>query len=209
MKIKQILLVAALVLSGITTLSFAGASSVMAAADCKAGSYSGCKSEADCKKAGGYPVNKASGLQDYQQCLPPGNDCRTGVFAGCKSESDCRSVNGFWDDKKSTCSNPSNATGLQCTVLPQNICNDADQSTLEKSGTWDILKLVLTILNIGVGIVAVGALGFAGFLYATAMDNSENIKKAKNMIRDTIVGLVLYGLMYVALEFLVPGGVFK
>lgn len=98
---------------------------------------------------------------------------------------------------------------LKCSVLPQDICNSANEGDLEKSGTWKILLLVLNILTACIGIVAVGALGFAGFLYATAADDQSKVKQAKDVIRNVAIGIVAYGLMYVALQFLIPGGVFQ
>lgn len=102
----------------------------------------------------------------------------------------------------------SNVAALECTVLPQNICDAAGEGTLEGSGTWLLLMLVLNILTVGVGVVAVGMIGYAGFLYASASDSAEQTKRAKEMIRNVVIGIILYGVMYVGLNFLIPGGVF-
>lgn len=100
------------------------------------------------------------------------------------------------------------ASALECSVLPKSICDAAGEGGLEKSGTWALLLFVLKILTVGIGIVAVGAIGFAGFLYATASDNEGQVKQAKEMIRNTVIGILAYGAMYVLLQFLIPGGVF-
>jgi len=100
------------------------------------------------------------------------------------------------------------ADTLQCTVLPQDICESASSGDLQSSGTWKILLLILNIMTALVGVAAVAALGFAGFLYATAADDSAKVKKAKDMILNTCIGIAAYGAMYVALNFLVPGGIF-
>lgn len=97
---------------------------------------------------------------------------------------------------------------LKCSVLPQKICEASSEGDLEKSGTWLLLLFILQVLTIGIGIVAVGAIGYAGFLYATASDNEGQVKQAKEMIRNTAIGIVMYGLMYILLQFLIPGGVF-
>lgn len=97
---------------------------------------------------------------------------------------------------------------LQCSILPQSICDNADNGELEQSGTWQLLLFVLRIMTAGVGIVAVGAVAYAGFLYATAQDSAEQTKKAKELILNVAIGIVAYALMYVALNFLIPGGVF-
>lgn len=103
---------------------------------------------------------------------------------------------------------PVAAKALKCEVLPQSICGSSDNEKLQDNGVWKLLILVLNILTAGVGITAVGAIAFAGFLYASANDDSNKTKQAKEMIRNTIIGIVLYGLMYVGLQFLIPGGVF-
>lgn len=97
---------------------------------------------------------------------------------------------------------------LECSVLPAGICDAADEKNLNDSGTWKLLLFVLGILTAGVGIVAVGSIGYAGFLYATASDNEGQVKQAKEMIRNTVIGILAYGAMYVILQFIIPGGVF-
>lgn len=98
---------------------------------------------------------------------------------------------------------------VECSVLPSSICGASDSSNLEDSGIWKLLVLIIRIMTIGVGIVAVAALTYAGFLYTTAQDSSEQTKKAKTMIASTVIGLLLYALMWSLLQYLVPGGVFS
>lgn len=97
---------------------------------------------------------------------------------------------------------------VECSVLPQDICDDADQGDLEDSGIWRLLLLTINILTVGVGIAAVGSIVFAGFLYATAQSDAGQTKKAIEMIRNTAVGLVVYALMFAGANFLIPGGIF-
>jgi hypothetical protein len=101
------------------------------------------------------------------------------------------------------------ASALDCTVLPQRICNDAQEGTLEESGTWQLLLWVLGILTAGVGLVAVAMIGYAGFKYATAQDNESQTKEAKEMIRNVIVGIAVFALMWAASQWLIPGGIFR
>lgn len=100
------------------------------------------------------------------------------------------------------------ASALECSILPKDICDSADKGQLDQSGTWKLLILVLNILTALVGIVAIGALGFAGFLYASASNDSGQVTKAKEMIRNVLIGVVAYAFMYVLLQYLIPGGVF-
>lgn len=80
----------------------------------------------------------------------------------------------------------------------------------EKGGdaVWSLLIVAINILTGGIGLVAVGGLVYASILYASAGDNSSQVSQAKNMIRDIIIGIVAFALMYSILQYLVPGGIF-
>ena len=81
-------------------------------------------------------------------------------------------------------------------------CDDNASPILE------IVKLVLKILTGLVGIAAVGALIFAGIVYSSASGDQGQVQKAKTMIQNTVIGIVLYGTMFLFGNFLIPGGVF-
>lgn len=75
---------------------------------------------------------------------------------------------------------------------------------------WTIPQLIsniILIMTAGVGILAVGAFVYAGILYTSSAGNPEQTKKAITMIRNTVLGIVAYALMYLILNFIVPGGV--
>jgi hypothetical protein len=76
------------------------------------------------------------------------------------------------------------------------------------SPIWTLLLIVLNILAAGVGIVAVGGLVYAAFLYTTAADKAAQIEDSKSKIVNVCVGLVAFGLLYSLIQFIVPGGVF-
>ena len=99
---------------------------------------------------------------------------------------------------------------LECSTLPDSICDSASKTgKLEDSSIWLLLIFALNIMTAGVGIVSVGAIAYAGFLYATAQGSSEQTKKALDMIRNTAIGLLLFAVMFALVNFLVPGGAFK
>ena len=97
---------------------------------------------------------------------------------------------------------------LTCSVLPQSICKNAEQGGTD-SGIWRLIIWVLNIMIALVGLAATGSVIYAGVLYSSAGGNSENIAKAKTIIVNTAIGIVAFGLMYVALNWLVPGGIFN
>lgn len=98
---------------------------------------------------------------------------------------------------------------LKCSVLPPSVCDFAHNGKLDESGIWQLLLWILGILTFGVGVVATAAVGYAGFLYTTAQDSSEQTKKAIEMIRNTVIGIIAYALMYAFLQFIIPGGIFR
>ncbi len=79
----------------------------------------------------------------------------------------------------------------------------------EDNGVWGILLLVLQIMTAGVGVLAVGGIVYASVLWVTAEDKEAQVTQAKDIIRNVVIGLVAFALMYVGLQFLVPGGVFN
>ncbi len=101
------------------------------------------------------------------------------------------------------------ANALTCAILPKSICDAADNKSADtsKSGIFLLLTWVINILTAIIGIAAIGAIVYAGILYSSAGDDSGMVTKAKTIIRDTIIGIVAYGLMFLILNWLVPGGV--
>lgn len=94
---------------------------------------------------------------------------------------------------------------LDCTVLPSDICSKAEDS----EAIFALLNFFLTILVVLVGIVAIGMFIWAGILYASGDANSNRVAQAKTIMTNTTIGIIAFGLMYLALNWLIPGGVFN
>jgi len=77
----------------------------------------------------------------------------------------------------------------------------------EGGGIYKILGLVLTILTAGVGILATIGLVISGIQYITSRDDANKVAKAKSRIFNIVLGLLAYGVMWVALQWLIPGGI--
>ena len=101
------------------------------------------------------------------------------------------------------------AGALECAILPKDICGSATtkDKDVKNTGVFKILVWVLNIMTAGVGIAAVGALVYAGILYAGAGGGSDQIVKSKKIITDVVIGIVAYALMFLVINWLVPGGV--
>ena len=104
---------------------------------------------------------------------------------------------------------PANAT--TCDTVPTAIieCNDAkgDYKNVKDNGVWELLKLTLNILTAVIGVAAVGGIAYGAALYAGAADSPDRAKKGMEFIKNVVIGVIAYGLMYVMLNFLIPGGV--
>ena len=94
---------------------------------------------------------------------------------------------------------------LDCAVLPSEICSRAEDS----EAIFALLNFFLTILVALVGIVAIGMFIWAGVLYASGDANSNRVAQAKTIMTNTTVGIIAFGLMYLALNWLIPGGIFN
>ena len=88
-------------------------------------------------------------------------------------------------------------------------CKDGDNKKVEDSGVWALLLLTLNIMTAGIGILAVGGIVYGSVLYTSAGDKAEQTKKAIGIITNVVIGIIAYGLMYLVLNFLIPGGIFS
>jgi len=111
---------------------------------------------------------------------------------------------------------------ISCTETGGGTCKDgtvvkkdqpcADKSTpvatLETTGVWGLLLLVINILTGGIGVLAVAGIVYGSILYTSAGDSSEKVSKAREVIRNVVIGILAYALMYAVLNFIIPGGLF-
>jgi hypothetical protein len=90
-------------------------------------------------------------------------------------------------------------------------CKDgsAINNNLDQNGVWGILLLIINILTACVGVAAVGGIIYGSILYTSSGGNSDNTKKARTIIFNVAIGLVVYALMFAFLQYIIPGGVFQ
>ncbi len=74
-------------------------------------------------------------------------------------------------------------------------------------GIWGIVGLILDIMLIGVGAAAVIGIIISGIQYMTSAGDPGAMTKAKNRLTQVIVGILAFGLMWVFLQWLIPGGI--
>jgi heme exporter protein D len=80
------------------------------------------------------------------------------------------------------------------------------------SGACTPQELIITLFNwlaVGVGVIVIVFVVVGAIQYITAAGNQEQAKKAIERIRNAVLALGLYMIMWALLNFLVPGGVFR
>lgn len=92
-------------------------------------------------------------------------------------------------------------------IACDNVSDDAN--SVEETGLWSILVLAVNVLTGLVGVAALGGIVYGSILYTSAGGNPEQTKKAMGIITNVVIGIIAYALMYVGLNFLVPGGIFR
>lgn len=93
-------------------------------------------------------------------------------------------------------------------------CGDVKTSIIQCSEGEEnqiiyLLKRAIYIFYGIIGVLAVVMIIVAGVIYATAGDSDEKVRTAKAMIKNTVIGIILFMFMTIILEFLIPGGVFR
>ena len=68
---------------------------------------------------------------------------------------------------------------------------------------------IIQFLSIGVGIVLIGSMVWAGIQFSLAHDDSGQVSRAKDRIRTTIIALFIYIFAYAILNYLIPAGFFN
>ncbi len=72
------------------------------------------------------------------------------------------------------------------------------------SDIMDILKLIVDILTIGIGILGVIGIVWAGTQYLTAAGDPSKVQKAKTRLLEIVIGLAIYVTIYAILRWLLP-----
>jgi hypothetical protein len=88
-------------------------------------------------------------------------------------------------------------------------CPGGGGKTVDKTGLWALLLLIINIFSGLIGVAAVGGVVYGSILYSTAGGNMDKVKKARVTIAQTVLGIFVYVLLYAFLNYVIPGGLFK
>ena len=104
------------------------------------------------------------------------------------------------------------ASALECGVLPKEVCQNSDKcdsKDVKGTGFWKLLLFVLQIMTGGVILLAIAGVVYGSVLYTSAGGNQEQVKKARTVITNVVIGVLLFVLMFGLANWLIPGGVFN
>jgi hypothetical protein len=88
-------------------------------------------------------------------------------------------------------------------------CVPVGGTTLETNPIMIYAFGILKILAGLVGLAAVGGFLWGGVLYITARANAGQVEKAKLVMINAVLGILLFVFMYAILNFIIPGGFFS
>ena len=97
--------------------------------------------------------------------------------------------------------------GVKTSIIDCKDSSGKDAATGEEA-IYNILGMVIKIMTGAIGLVATAAVVYGAILYGSAADNPENIKKAKGIWMNVVIGLIAFAFMVSILNFIIPGGVF-
>jgi hypothetical protein len=87
-------------------------------------------------------------------------------------------------------------------------CVAIGSAGLQSNAIFVYTTNVLKVISALAGIATAGGFIWGGILYITARANAGQVEKAKMVMINSVIGLLLFIFMYAILQFLVPGGVF-
>ena len=180
----------------------------------------GCKNQlsdvtdaAACKAAGGeFNVTGKNGNQDVYTCEKKGQT-QAKCNDGSAPDSSGKCKDGSTPKKTTSTPGPAPVAGntgtcgeAKTVLIPSSAidgCKDGGASAI-----GGVMKFVILLLTAGIGVVAVGGIVYGAILYTSARDNAGQVNQAITIIRNVVIGLLLYIFMISILNWLVPGGVF-
>lgn len=71
----------------------------------------------------------------------------------------------------------------------------------------DLIRIGVFVLSVLIGITALGGFAYAAILYSSARDDQNQVNNARTIIRNIVIGLLLYGFTLAIINWLLPGSV--
>jgi hypothetical protein len=133
------------------------------------------------------------------------NSTSTGDY--CDDGSTPSSTTGLCADGSSPIADAPISTSTDCAV--NNSCNGSSCTNTNCDLVKQYLIPFIDFLAGGVGLIVTIMIVIGGIQYTTSQDNPQAVSAAKNRIVNAIIALIMFGLMWSLLQWLVPGGIFN
>jgi len=88
-------------------------------------------------------------------------------------------------------------------------CFPINSTKLQDNAIFLYITAILKVVSGLAGIATLGGIVWAAVLFVTARANASQVEKARLIMVNSILGLLLFIFMYAILQYLVPGGLFS
>lgn len=102
----------------------------------------------------------------------------------------------------------SGSSGARCGTTKTFFNWNCSSTTDDDNAISDVLVQILNWAAAGVVVAVVGGLIYGAIVISSASGDQVKMKSGVSIIRNALIALVLYFLMYAGLNFVIPGGLF-
>jgi hypothetical protein len=88
-------------------------------------------------------------------------------------------------------------------------CGGGRDGVTENVGISCLFITVINFMSVAVGLAVVAGVTVGGIKYSTSSGNPSGTQQGMKIIGNSLLGLVLWLLLWAITNFLIPGGVFK
>lgn len=88
-------------------------------------------------------------------------------------------------------------------------CGGANTSATTNVGLSCLFITVINFMSVAVGLAVVGGVTVGGIMYSTSGGSPGKTQQGVKIIVNSLIGLVLWLMLWAIVQFLIPGGVFK
>ncbi len=99
----------------------------------------------------------------------------------------------------------SGGTGGGCGDTKTHLVGCEGETGVEAIG--QMIQIALIVMTTLIGAISMGALAYAGILYASARDDKQKVSQAIKVVRNVVVGILMYVLTIALIAWLIPSNV--
>jgi len=92
---------------------------------------------------------------------------------------------------------------------PRTPSGAVDNVPLEQNPIFEWMVYFINVATFGVLVLLVGSIVVGGIQYSVSQGNPQKTAAARDRIISALIGLALFSLMAVILQWLIPGGIFS